>query len=335
MRLSALLPNGCVIWDGAAVVDPADRRLLHRDRIISRGAGWVLLLDTVADDTSAWKNLEAKGGFQITQILSLEREDGAPFKSDDAMKALDAVRFAMSLALGRPTEAVLPVGWRGEMAVWSRWTVGRVDPYRYVNTWLDTSITAHQVGELVGRFLDSCVDELRQDTLLYATSYYTQALGRNAEIGITSAISGLHLLGDSWFVEEAKIYTRGAWKTLGAEGQIRAMLSSTLCRVSTVVPQGYNHLADVERRLTSSADEHKPYYDGLSCLIKMRNEVMHPSRNKRLKWTFEEWIEAHELATHFLELALLAYVGYRGKIHPRTALNRYAGYVEDVPWLGC
>lgn len=289
----------------------------------------------MADDATAWKNLEAKGGFQVTQILSLEREDGAPFKASDAMKALDAVRFAMALALGRQTEAVLPVGWRGETAVWSRWTAGRVDPYGYVNTWLDTSIGARQVGELVGRVLDSCVDELRRDTLLYATSYYTQAHNGNAEIGIASALSGLQLLGDSWFVQEKKIYTRGAWNKLGAEDQIRAMLSSALCRVSTLVPQGYDHLADVERRLMSNADEQKPYYDGLSCLIKMRNEVMHPSRNKRLKWTFEEWIEAHELATHFLELALLAYVGYRGKIHPRTALNRYAGYVEDVPWLGC
>lgn len=334
-RLSALLPNGCEVWDGALVVDPEDRRMTHRDRIISRGGGWALTLDAVADDTTAWKNLEEKGGYQVTQILTMEREDGVPFTASEAMKALEAVRYAMALALGRQTEAVLLVGWHDETAVWSRWTAGRIDPYRYVNTWLDSSITARQVGELIGRFLESCTDELRRETLLYATSYYTQALGRNAEIGIASAISGLHLLGDSWFVEEAKFYTRGAWKELGAEGQIRAMLSSAQCRVSTQVPHGYDHLAAVAKRLNSNATQQKPSYDGLSCLIKMRNEVMHPSRNKRLKWTFEEWIEAHELAAHYLELALLAYVGYCGQYHPRTALNRYAGYVEDVPWLGC
>jgi len=91
----------------------------------------------------------------------------------------------------------------------------------------------------------------------------------------------------------------------------------------------------VAKRLKSDADEQKLDDDGLSCLIKMRNEIVHPSRNKRLKWRCEEWIEAHELAAHSLELVLLAYVGCRGKCHPRTALNRHAGYVEDVPWLGC
>lgn len=334
-RLSALLPNGCEVWDGAPVVDPVNRRILHHDRIISRGGGWVLTLDSIANDTSAWKNLKDKGGYQVTQILSMQREDGEAFSASHAMKALEAVRYAMALAVGRQTEAILLVGWHKEAAAWSRWSAGRVDPYRDVGTWLDSSITARQVGELIGRFLDSCADELRRDTLLYATSYYTQALGKNAEIGIASAISGLQLLGDSWFVEEAKTYTRGAWKELGAEGQIRAMLSSASCRVNTLVPHGSDHLAAVAKRLTSNAGQQKLSYDGLDCLIKMRNEVMHPSRNKRLKWTYEEWIEAHELAAHFLELALLAYVGYRGKYHPRTALNRYAGYVEDVPWLGC
>jgi hypothetical protein len=66
----------------------------------------------------------------------------------------------------------------------------------------------------------------------------------------------------------------------------------------------------------------------------MRNDVIHPTRMKRTKWSFYQWSEAHSLAVHFLELALLAYVGYRGRYHPRIAANRWLGYIEDVPWTG-
>ena len=67
----------------------------------------------------------------------------------------------------------------------------------------------------------------------------------------------------------------------------------------------------------------------------MRNDVMHPTRTKRTKWSFYQWSEAHSLAVHFPELALLAYVGYRGRYRPRIAANRWLGYTEDVPldWL--
>jgi hypothetical protein len=33
---------------------------------------------------------------------------------------------------------------------------------------------------------------------------------------------------------------------------------------------------------------------------------MHPTRTKRTKCSFYQWSEAHSLAVHFLELALLA-----------------------------
>ena len=65
----------------------------------------------------------------------------------------------------------------------------------------------------------------------------------------------------------------------------------------------------------------------------MRNDVVHPTRKKRTKLSYYQWAEAHSLAVHFLELALLAYVRYRGQFHPRIAANRWLGYVEDVPWI--
>jgi hypothetical protein len=71
--------------------------------------------------------------------------------------------------------------------------------------------------------------------------------------------------------------------------------------------------------------------DGLGTAIKIRNSRAHPTAGAA-GWSFTQWTEARELLVHYLELSLLAYAGFRGKIKPRTAL-RPAGVPEDVPWL--
>jgi hypothetical protein len=70
--------------------------------------------------------------------------------------------------------------------------------------------------------------------------------------------------------------------------------------------------------------------DGLGCIIKMRNDVMHsPARSGRS--ARYQWSEAHSLAGHFLDLTLL---GYRRRYQPRITANCRLGYTEDVPWTG-
>lgn len=120
-----------------------------------------------------------------------------------------------------------------------------------------------------------------------------------------------------------------------AESQIRALLQYPDCRVSTAVPSAFVNLAAVVQQLNAARKPGEARRDGLGCVIKMRNDVMHPARTKRTGWPAYQWPGAHSLAVHFLELALLAYVGYRGRYHPRIPANRWLGYAEDVPWTGC
>jgi hypothetical protein len=116
---------------------------------------------------------------------------------------------------------------------------------------------------------------------------------------------------------------------------VRALLQFSDCRINTAVPGAFANLTAVADQLTAARKPDEAPRDGLGCIIKMRNDVMHPTRTKRTKWSFYQWSEAHSLAVHFLELALLAYVGYRGRYHPRISANRWRGYTEDVPWTGC
>ena len=117
-----------------------------------------------------------------------------------------------------------------------------------------------------------------------------------------------------------------------AEPQIRELLNMSDCRIDTAIPSAFDNLAAVAQQLHADTQPGQPVRDGLGCIIKMRNDVIHPTRAKRVKWSSYQWVEAWTLTVHFLELGLLAYIGYGGQIHPRIAANRWAGYVESVPW---
>lgn len=331
-KVTGLIANG---WDGlgSRVADPDDPRQTWFGRATARGGGWLLDIDSLDRSGDELATLRRVGGYGATHTLSLQRADGSPFTGQDAMQALDAVRCALSLVVGRRADVVLPVGWHDGKPVWAWWTAGRVDSFREPGSWLDASIGAAQAGEVIGRFLEPWPDELSRDTLRYVTSYYVQALALGVELGTAAAVSGLLLLAYSWLVEDKQLYTKTAWKDLKpqAEKQIRALLEMSACHINTALPAAFAQLAEVARELDPDGQPR----DGLACVIRMRNDVIHPTRSKRTKRSGYQWAEAHMLAIHFLELALLAYVGYRGRTHPRIAAIRWNGYTEDVPWLGC
>jgi hypothetical protein len=340
-RVIGLIPNGWDTRSGSLLADPSDRRRTWHGRTTGRGGGWTVTMDATDPDGRVLGELSQRGGYGVTHVISLARADGIRFAAPEATESLRAVRCALALALGRRTDVVLPVGWRDDEPVWARWTAGRVDAYRDDRgSWLDPSITAAQVGETVGRFLDCWPDPLRRDTLRYAVSYYIQALALDPELGTAAAVSGLLLLGRSWLVEDRRVYTGGEWDQMrdaGAgqtETQIRALLESRECRICTALPGDLTYLQGVADRLNTDRAQDEPR-DGLGCVITMRNHVIHPTRDRRNRWSYQQWTEARILAVHFLELALLAYVGYCGRYHPRISDNRWLGYTEDVPWTGC
>jgi hypothetical protein len=329
-RVTGLVVNGFEAWDGEPVADPAGGRFPISARTVGRGGGWVARIDTVAQSGAGWKALETSRGYQVTQVLELARADGAEFGAHQAARALEVVGYALTIALGRHVSVSLPIGWRAREAVWTRWAVGRVDPFRDPGTWLDQSITSAQVGELIGRTLEAWDDELRRDTLRDALSYLVQSQAGQAELGITLPVSGLTLMSYSYLVEEVGVCSKRLWKELGVAGQIRKLITSLGVATDLAVPADLAHLEDLRGRISARSGE--PVEDGLGCIIKMRNAIMHPKRGERADWTYEEIVEGYLYASHLFEMALLAYVGYRGKVHPRIASVRMVGYLEDVPW---
>jgi hypothetical protein len=155
--------------------------------------------------------------------------------------------------------------------------------------------------------------------------YYLDANNANpAELAVSAAQAGLDLLAFTYLVEDHQILTEaeyGPSKKRPAHKNLADFLDAN--GVDTSIPQTLPNLQSVAAATGCG--------NGLEILTRMRNRVIHPRRKKQ-KYTPDEWTDAWRLATRYLLLGILAYVGYQGTYRDPTAAQVWTGSVEWAPW---
>lgn len=328
-QVTFLVPNGWQGHDGSGICDPEDLAQIWHGRAEAAGDGWIVTFDSdIAMDSAAWRDLKNSGGRRFTHVGRLTREDGLTFTGDEAFEALARIRLGLNLALGRRVTCALPVGWRNDQPVWSRWRSAPVDRYRDVSHWLDDTVSCRQVGEVVSLMLAYTADSASQEALKNAISYYVAAnVDVDVELSVAVPVSGLQLLAYLRFVTERRAYSFTRWKALNTEAQLRLLIEEV--GVDTSVPDHFQHLTNARERL---ADDDAPR-DALGLVIKMRNVVTHPTRDQPGHFSIYEWAEAGMLARYWLCLALLNTVGYHSQVAEIfQAQPRWPGQLRLVPW---
>ncbi len=309
-HVTFLLPNGWRSHDSRGVCDPDDLQRLWRGRTEASGAGWTLTFDRSADmEAAAWRELKDTGGFRFTHVGRLVHTDRRPFTGREAFNALDRVRVALSIALGRRTTCSLPVGWRAGRPVWTLWRGAPVDPYVDKSPWLDDTIASQQVSEIVSRVLKFSAHTDAWEALRPAVAYYVAAnVDVDVELSVAIPVSGLQLLAYYRFVTERQAYSQRRWKALETGPQLRLLLNDVAADLA--VHPHFAHLTKVRDRLAVKAAPR----DTLGVVVKMRNVVTHPTRDKPAGFSTYEWAEAGMHARYWLCLSILHLVGYQGQI---------------------
>lgn len=328
-RVTFLLPNGWQAHDGLGICDPDDLSRLWQGRIETGGDGWTVRIDRIADmDGGQWGSLRDTGGRRFTHVGCLARVDGRPFTGQQAFDALDRVRVALNLALGRRTTCALPVGWRGTDPVWTRWRSAPVDRYATRSHWLDDTIAAHQVGEIVGRVVEVTSDPTAWSVVRPAVAYYMAAnVDVDVELSVGIPVSGLQLLAYYRFVTQRGLYSKGKWNELTTAAQLRLLLTDV--EADLAVHPHFPHLTAGRDRLAVTG----AHRDALGVVMKMRDIVTHPTRDKPADFSVYEWAEAGMHARYWLCLAILHTLGYQGQIADVLGPTpRWTGQVRSVPW---
>ncbi|MCW2900383.1 MAG: hypothetical protein JWO67_2648 [Streptosporangiaceae bacterium] len=152
-----LVPNGWQSIGGHRVQDGLRPWIWWEGAFTSTAANWQVEIHPIEGHSSDfWAELEASGSSRFTHIGRLTRTDGTQFSADAAENPLNAVRLAVSFALGRAVQCALPVGWRGDMPVWTMWHTGGIDRMKSVQSLLDQTIASSQLQDLVERCLEFC-----------------------------------------------------------------------------------------------------------------------------------------------------------------------------------
>ena len=328
-RVTFLIPNGWQAFDGSAVCDPHDLARQWHGRLTATGGGWAVTIDPTGEmDPAAWHELKDRASYSFTHVGCLTRSDRSPFTGEEALHALDRVRVALNVALGRRTTCSLPVGWRDDAPVWAGWRSAPVDPFQPIRHWLDDTIATRQITNIVERVLDFTADLAAWEALRPAAAYYVAAnMDVDVEMPVAIPVSGLQLLAYYRFVTDRGAYSRSKWKALGTEAQLRLLLDDINLDLS--VQSQFMHLAAVQQRLA----QHRARWDALGVVVKMRNLVTHPKKDEPALFSAREWAEAGMHARFWLCMALLNVVGYDDEVAAvMGAEPQGTGQVRPPPW---
>ncbi|MFC7660125.1 hypothetical protein ACFQV8_32335 [Pseudonocardia benzenivorans] len=328
-RITFLLPNGWKSLDGGNIRDGSRPWLWRRGRLEIDSGAWKVTIDPRPGLSSAfWKELKASGSSAVTHIGEIRRSDGSTFAAIEAESIMNVTRLAIGFAIGRATQCLLPVGWRGDVAVWTRWHTGGIDRMQSVQSILDETEAVEQLQKILIGAFNFAIDDYTEEILQYSISYYLSAnYDVNVEIAVALAISGLQMLSYYKLMEERKAYSNTAWKNMSTYDQIKAYLTSF--SVDLTIPSTLSYLVDVQTALGPRDGSQR---DGLQCVIDMRNSVIHPTREKPARWTSYQWAEASHLALDYLRFAILDLLGYSGGARTAAQQEKWVGSLTPMPW---
>jgi hypothetical protein len=298
---------------------------------ILKADGWVVTIAAMDRTDDMCEALNRQGGFVITHMGRIERQDGSTFSSEQLKQILRALHAFLSFSLGRWAGVAFPVGFdQGGNRVFEQWGLPLTAPGKWNGTfsWFD-NCHGESLSETFPGFMTLWKDDKWHGTLWKAVYWYLIANGESGagghtDAGIILAQTALELLAWTHCVEDRMMVSAKAFeKGLTAADNLR-LLSSSL-GIPASIPDCLPTLQSVLQ-----AQKGCKWQDAMDAITSVRNSLVHP----HIKTSFPEdaCFEAWNLSMWYIDMVLLRLCGHKGKYGNRLILGRCAGTVEAVPW---
>jgi hypothetical protein len=283
--------------------------------------GWSVEVSALAVTSSLVKKMEGMGGYAITHVGSIKRQDGSSFTPKQAEDMVGAVQHFFSFARGAWSSPILAVGVDDQgVVVWRDLSDRILHRWGFVWSWF-----GHMSGELLPQtfpgFMSLCKRELWHAPMQEIIHLYLESNSQSLmDVGIVLAQTALETLSWIYCVKERKFISGEGFKDLRASDKLR-MLMASLC-LPLEIPKALD-------RVNSLAAKYH-WQDGAHAFTELRNEFIHPEHKH--KGQFNEAIyEGWEMGQWYIELALLRMFGHNGNYCNRLT-QKLASDVERVPW---
>jgi len=286
-----------------------------------KASGWNVELKSLQTNRETYEKLQETGGYGLTHVGCLRKEDGSSFDGKTAEKMLTVLRFFFSFSKGMWCNPCLAVGFDDkEKRVWEAWSSPQ-GHWAKPSSWFDPH-HCDQLVSLFPGFLAKWENESWQEALLEVIYWYLSSncstLGRGIGIdaGIILTQAAIERLSFEYAVRYKRLIEAEGFKNLRASDKFRLLFSSL----------------DIPIDIPVSLPELKQFnwLDAPHAITEIRNSLVHPE-NKRRGQFDNAFFPVWNLSQWYLELALLKICNYSGTYGSRL-MQRYVGQVETVPW---
>jgi hypothetical protein len=284
---------------------------------------WKVELKSVVFTKENINYLKKNGGYRLTHVGCIEKDDETSFTGKEAEECLTAFQIFLSFSKGGWCVPVCSVGFdASENRVWQSWSSPR-EPWYSPLSWFDPHHST-QLASLFPGFMKRWADDNWREALHEIIYWYLNANfnSRGIDAGIILTQAAIERLSYEYSVKERRLLIVNGFKDLWASDRFRLLFSSL------GIPLDIPSATPTLQILASSGQRN--WKDAPHALTEIRNALVHPEHKHRGKFR-NAYFEAWNLGLWYLEMAVLAVCGYSGDYGNRLK-QRWVGQVEDVPW---
>ncbi len=283
---------------------------------------WKIDLRSLPQSSDTFKKLKERGGYGLTHIGRLVKQDGSSFTGKEALEMMDVLSLFFSFAKGAWCQPICPVGLdENSNKVWESWSSPR-DFWSKPLSWFD-QMKSQQIADLFPGFINRLMNGQWQDTFQEVIYWYLNSnnSSRGIDAGIILTQTAIERLSFEYLVNDHKQMTPGRFRKVPAAEKLRILF------LGLNIPEDLPvHTIEIQRQAKQFN-----WLDAPQALTGIRNSLVHPEHKCRGQFNDAEF-DAWNLGLWYLELAILRLCGYTGTYHNRLLKNSWVGQVEDVPW---
>jgi hypothetical protein len=306
--------------------EPPRRGLYRCGRVKLKADGWVITIAATDRTEDLTKGLEAQGGYVLTHVGRIVREDGSKFSSEQLDDLLECLHYFLSFALGRSAGVALPIGFDTEgNKVFERWGIYTTSDGACTgsHSWFDL-LHGELLSQVFPGFLNLWANQAWRKLLSDAIYWYLGASddgsgGVSVDTGLILARTALELLAWTHCVVDRKMVSQSAFKPRGLSAADKLRLLASSLNIPKQIPSHFSALQGRPGR---------KWVDGMDAITIVRNSLVHPdAQTEQFQSSFEGW----KLSMWYIDLVLLSLCGHSGKCANRLVW-RMTRYVESLPW---
>jgi hypothetical protein len=208
--------------------------------------------------------------------------------------------------------------------VWASWAPPRRAWGHPGVRWCPPQILPDALPAVAEGLASIWADHPRREAVRRAIGYLGVAARGLLEVRVPMTCVGLEVLASEVLQRVCQL-SPSKVDDLNAGVRLRRLIE--VSEIPTDVPPS---LPALRQRLAAAGST----WSGPEVLADVRNWLVHPTKFSQnlAAPTKQELIEAWQLATWYLELAILYQLGYTGSYSTRLVLGGWEGTVEPVPW---